>query len=439
MWAVLLLRLFGNAGVLFSGNVAAAALGLASLALTARGLGAEQFGTLVLVTAYVAIVDGLVNFQSWQAVIRFGAQALERQNKPDFHALVKFGSLLDFGTAALGAVSAAAAATIIARLQGWDAHVSQLAAIYSVTILFHVAGTPTAILRLFDRFALTAYQNVVAAVIKLVGVALVYVAGGGIVAYLVVWAVTDIAGKMLLVVMAWTELRRRGYSGIHRTKINAMSVRFPGIWSFVWLTNVNASLRLVSRELDIIIVYTFLGSAAVGMYKVAKQFARVIQKSVDPLYQAIYPDLAKLFAQKAMAELVQFATRAAAIAAAFALTVWAGFAVLGEPILLATVGSEYTAARGVMVWYMLAIVIAAAGFPLQPIMLSIGRPDTSFWIHLTTTLIYVICLVTLLPSVGLVGAGIAYVIYYATWCISMLGFEIVYITRISPSNAATAQ
>ena len=148
----LLTRLFKNAAVLFGGNMLASLLGFASLALTARALGVERFGFLVLITTYVAIVDNLVNFQSWQAIIKYGADALEQIHEEDFKSLIKIGFLLDATTAVLATILAASGAWFVGQWRGWDEEIVIMAAMYSFTILFHISGTPTAILRLFDKF-----------------------------------------------------------------------------------------------------------------------------------------------------------------------------------------------------------------------------------------------------------------------------------------------
>src|SRR3546814_2966375 len=85
-----------------------------------------------------------------------------------------------------------------------------MATVYSVVILFHVSGMPTAVLRLFDRFKLFAWLQFVASLFKLVGVTVAFLSGAGLWAFLVVWALTDVLGKLLLLAVAWRELGRRG-------------------------------------------------------------------------------------------------------------------------------------------------------------------------------------------------------------------------------------
>ncbi|KIH75412.1 Membrane protein involved in the export of O-antigen and teichoic acid [Geoalkalibacter ferrihydriticus] len=425
----LLRRLFKNAAVLFSGNMIASLLGLASLALTARALGVEQFGFLVLITTYVLIVDRLVNFQSWQAIIKYGADALEKERREDFKSLIKFGFLLDGATAVLGAVVAACAAWFVGQWRGWDDQLVLMAALYSFTILFHINGTPTAILRLFNKFKLVAYQNVIASVIKLVGVTIAFFSGAGLWAFLLVWAVVDVVGKLVLVFFAGQELTAKGYRGLWGSSTKAISQKFKGIWAFVWTTNINSSIRMTSRELDVMIIAGFLGPAAVGLYKIAKQFASVIQKTIDPLYQAIYPELAKLFTRGEIKNFIFFGLRSSLIAGMFAALVWLGFYFFSEYIFLFTVGAEYLDAVGVLLWYMMAIVVATIAFPLQPAMLAMGLPHTTFWVHIGSTIVYFSVLYVALPSLGLIGAGVAYLVYYLSWSCAMLAIEAYLLAR----------
>src|SRR5437870_2394298 len=83
-----LARVFKNAGLLLGGRATTGVLNLAILAISAHALGAEQFGLVVLVQTYALTVQAVATFQSWQAVIRYGALALERRDTAAFHALL---------------------------------------------------------------------------------------------------------------------------------------------------------------------------------------------------------------------------------------------------------------------------------------------------------------------------------------------------------------
>ncbi len=145
-------RLMRAAGVLLSSQLVSSMFALLALALTARSLGPTQFGVLVLVQTYVAVVDQLFSFQSWQALIRDGAEFLERGRLGRFSHLVRFTWTLDIAAAIAGGLTAAALASFAGEWLGWDGTILTIAIVYSVVIAFNLTGTPIGILRLFDRF-----------------------------------------------------------------------------------------------------------------------------------------------------------------------------------------------------------------------------------------------------------------------------------------------
>lgn len=162
-------RLLKNSSQLLGGSIAKSALGFGAVLLAARGLGPEKYGFLALIQAYVTIIDKLVNFQSWQALIKYGADTLEENDPTNFKKLIKFRTFLDAGSALLGTLVAIGVGWVLGV---WGAHSPQFTWLmmgYSGVVLFNLIGTPKAILRLFDRFDVAAIQQVAAGVLRLGG------------------------------------------------------------------------------------------------------------------------------------------------------------------------------------------------------------------------------------------------------------------------------
>lgn len=76
---------------------------------------------------------------------------------------------------------------------------------------------------------------------------------------------------------------------ILKEKVNMPLLKELKIFSFIVYNNFDVAVRMVSRQLDTVI----LGAEIVGIYKIAKEVANLI----DPVYQAIYPEFAKLLAK----------------------------------------------------------------------------------------------------------------------------------------------
>jgi O-antigen/teichoic acid export membrane protein len=415
--------LFKNAGTLLSGNMVAWILGLVTFAITARILGATQFGILVLITTYVTIVDKLLNFQSWQALIKYGAEALVRKSNDDFKSIVKFCTLLDVATAILGTFVAVVAVSWVGQWLAWESETVLMAALYSLVILFNISGTPTGVLRLFNRFRLFAVQNIIAATIKFIGIVILLFIGVDLWSVLLLWMVTTIIGQLLLLGLGWRELYIQGFEGTHKVTIKDISTQHPGIWGFILTTNLSSSVRMTSRELDTMIVGGIVGVEGAGLFKIAKQIAAIPAMVSDPLYQAIYPDLSRLWARGSIKEFKQLILRSGLVAGGGATIIWLGTILFGSFFIQLIFGAGYVGAQSVLVCYMLAMVIAIYGFPLTPAMLSMGRPKMVFWVHLSSTVAYFPLLFIFIEWLGLVGAGVAYVCYYLLWTCIMIELE----------------
>jgi len=399
-------------------------LGFLAVVLAARGLGPEKYGLLVLVQTYVLIVDNLVNFQSWQALIKYGADALEDENPLDFKCLVKIGTILDAGSAVFGTILIVSGATLLQTFGGWSSEFVLMLMAYSGVVLFNLKGTPTAVLRLFDRFGLFAVQKVVAGAFRLSGIGLAFTMDATVWGYLLAWIIGDVVGYILLLILGWRELALQGYVDIFQAPTNGLVDRFPGIWSYVWTTNMSGSVKMAVRRLDNVIVAAVLGTAALGLYEVVKKFSKIANRLSSPFYQAVYPELSRLWSRGDRDGFVRLVLQTTGFAGLGAFVIWGGFVSLGEPILTYTVGVDYVDAYPVLVWYVFAVGIEVASFSFTPALLAMGRPRTQFVILMIAAALYLGVLFGLLLQFGLMGAGMAYVVFYGVWASMMVGTEI---------------
>lgn len=404
-------RLFKNTGLLISGDTVSAVLGVLTFAVSARALGTEKLGMLVLIDAYVRIVDKIMNFQSWQFMIKFGSDAIEAKDAEGFKSLVKFGTLVDGCVAMTGCLVAMSLAGVIGKWQGWDSGMIHLAMVYSLIIAFNVAGVPMGLLRIFDRFKLFSVQKSIAASIKFVGVLIAWSSGGGVKAFLWVWMVTEIFDYMSLTVMAWTELRKRGYRGIWKQPLKGITAKYPGLWNFLISTNLTGSVKVGFRELDILIVGKMLSLTDVSLYKLAKKLCASLDRLTNPLYQSLFPELTRAWSQKDLPTFKRLVKQMMLIMGVLSLGTWSVIICFGKPIIQLTAGGDFLGAYGVTVWYFFANVIAIATLPLAPMILAMGKANLSFWIQFLPTLIYFPILFLMIQRFGLLGAGYGYVLY----------------------------
>ena len=408
-------RLARNAGVLLSGSAGASALGLLAVVLATRALGPAGYGVLILIYSYALAVDRLLNFQSWQALIKYGADALDRGDDAGFMRLMKAGTALDAGSALLSAAVAVAAVPLMAAWQGWDAGTARLAALYSGVIALNLVGTPTAALRLFDRFGWLARLQVAGGVVKVVAAGVAAAGELGVGGFLVAWGLSDAVGYVLTLALGWRELAARGYGRALRQPLTGLRAAHPGFLAFVATTNVQASVKLSTKQADVLIVGGVLGAGGAGLYALVRQLAGAVARVSDPFYQAVYPDLARLWSSDDRAGARRLVGRVAVLFGAGALAVWVGFALFGDVAIRLVAGSEFLGARAALTWYLLGTVLVVAGLSLQPALLAAGRHREALGIVAAVSGLYLVALYTLSLRFGLAGAGAAYLVFAAAW------------------------
>ncbi|MDG5815765.1 oligosaccharide flippase family protein [Chitinispirillales bacterium ANBcel5] len=413
----MLQRLLKNSSVLLCGNLSTSLLGLVSIALIARSLGTEQFGLLIYIITYVHIIDRLVNFQSWQAIVKYGTDCLNENDNEKFKYLVKFGFALDIVTAVAGTLIAIISINVLAMWGLLDKEFIFMAVIYSFTIIFHINGTPIAILRIFDKFKYIAFQNVLSAVIKLFGVAVAFSTGAGLWTYVIILAAVEIIGNIITVMLAYRELMLKHYHRvIHRSiSIRKISEKHKGIWEFLWTTNIHSSVKLGLKELDIIIVGIVLGYNGAGLYKIVKSIGSAVGSLTGPMYQAIYPDLTRCVSSRRFLDLKNLIIKPMKFVGVISVVVLILFSFFGEYVIVLLLDEEYREIFTSAQLYLVGTLLSMVTFAFHPTLLSFGRAKTSLYILVINTLLYIIFVFVFTRSCGLQGAALAYILFYVSW------------------------
>lgn len=407
-------RLVRNAGTLIIGNVMQSCLGLASLAITARMLGAVDFGRLVVVIAYAGIITQLIGFQSWQAVIKYGAAALESGDTRQFMGIVRAGITLDVSAALVAALVGVAGVLLGGGLIGIDAQSRAIAILASLAILANVVGTPTALLRMFDRYRLFIVQSFLTSLVKLVFVGLAAWSGASLWHFALAWVGSQVFGYLLLAALALRELARRYSIRGAAQSLRATFREHPDLARFFVFTNLNTTARTL-RDLDLPILALTLGPSASGHFKLARQLAGSLNKIIDPFFVAIYPDLARLHSTGRSAAALQLVRRSAVSLGACALVGLGVFLAIGEPLLVMVLGESFRSAYAVTAWCVVGAVVWAFAQPISPMLMVYGRTSALFGINIVMTALYLIAVPIAASALGAAGVGAAFACYLLLW------------------------
>jgi len=401
-------RIIKNAALLLSGRATNGLLGLATLSLSARGLGLELFGVFVLLQTYIQVIMALATFQSWQAVIRYGAICMEGKNVPAFQALIKFTSILDVAGVIVGAAIGYFAAPLVGPYVGWNPEVIDYAQIFSLQLLFLVLATPTGLLRLFDRFDLLAGQAVVTPVCRLIGVGIAVFLGAPLWAYLVAWFVASVIGGAVLVFLGWREATRRGLLEGITLSFQGITAPHGGIWKFSIFSNLHSSLQIVTAQASTFLVGALAGPAAAGLFKIGRDVATAISKPAELLNQSIYPEFARLGSRGDWHDFKGLIARGIAVAGSGALAMLVLSVFAGHLFIETFFGAAFIEAYLPLVLLVITAGLTLCGFPMEPALYAMGRPSIPLRIEtLAILFVYVPTLVFLTRAYGPTGAAIA--------------------------------
>lgn len=401
-------RIFKNAALLLSGRAANGLMGLATLSIMARGLGVEQFGIIVLVQTYVLVITGLTTFQSWQALIRYGAISLKNPDPTAFQNLLKFTMMLDALGVVIGVTVGFVAAPIVGPYLQWSPQVIENAQAYSFLILFTVIATPTGILRLFDRFDLLTVQASITPLFRLIGVVVAALLDAPLAGYLLAWFVAGVVGGLVLIVLGWREVAQRGHTKNMTWSMRGLSVGHDSIWKFSIVSNFHTSLQLVTGHMATFLVGVVAGPAAAGLYKIGKDVATTLTKPAELLNQSIYPEFARLGSDGAWASFPRLIVRGGLLGGSAGIALLALALLGGEWFLTLIFGPEFAAAHVVLILLLAAATLTIAGFSMDPALYAMGRPGIPFQVNAVAVfLVFVPLLLWLGERLGATGAGVA--------------------------------
>lgn len=404
-------RIMRNARSLLSGKAAGGVLSLAYLAIAARGLGPEGMGALVLAHAYAMVIAGLARFQSWQAVIRFGAPMIRKGDETRFRELLRYTIRLDLVSGVASVVIALAIAPFAARAFGWSDDIRGLITVYCFATPFLIAATPTGVLRLYDKFKLLGLQLTLMPLVRFVGAIVLWAAGAGLAAFLVIWIASVFAHGASLWFLGWRELRARNQTPriFGKTERQADKAWLP----FMIKTNLSSSIDLMHNNIPVLIVGAVLGSAAAGFLKLAYNLANVLAQPVNVFNQATYPELSKVEAEHGRGEMTNVALRSIGMAVAIAAPIVLLFFLFRRELAQAVGGVEFLPAAPLIAMMAAAQLFRIAALGFESAVLARGRAGWALTGQAAGALAHLAFLAATLTAIGVTAAPIAIMI---GWC-----------------------
>ena len=399
-------RVLKNFGVVLRGRGIAAIFTLTATALMANALPAAEFGLVILLHTYVLAVRGILNFRTYEAIVRFGVPLHENGDDEGLKKLFHTTTLIDLASGIAATLLGVAAASFAGGFLHWDEQMISLAGLYSLVMLTTVINTPNGILRLYDRFDALSVFYTVGPAIRITGVLIAWLMNAGMFVFIAIWATAFVLENCWLIARGHLELKKHIKGPVWKN-FNWRDIKNTGsefrhfVMVVYWQTNID----LLPKHLSVLLAGSLLGPAAAGMFRLARDFSSVLSKPAMMLREVLFPDLTRILHTEA-AGFHELGYRAVKVAGAAGLLLVLLSIPTAAPI-LGVIGSDYTGASTLLTLMLLAATFELAGSPLRAIAYARGRVAPVLRIHFLSVVIYLGLFYVLTPVMGLNGPGLA--------------------------------
>lgn len=385
-------RLWQNIGWLLGGRGFNAVMSLVYLALATRTLGLEGFGYFAIIIALGQAVTGLANFQTWQFVVRWGA------NGDGPADATGFAIALDMLSVLMGTI---AAAVLVWTAQLWLPLPDELLWLtfgYCVVSLLSIRTTPTGLLRLRFKFAKATAAEAVQPAIRAAGAILAFFFMPTVTGFVLAWAAAEIAVALALWIIAASEEK----IDLSRVSLKRIPAAHPDAWRFVWSTNMSGTLTIAGKQVMILMVGSLGGEALAGGFRVASQLGQALVVLAQTISKAIYPELVHakdeaLLMARRMANIALIGGVMAVLVALFA----------GRWGLTTVAGTEFAGFYWAMVILAIAGAVELVGASLESLLVSAGKAHTAFIVRAVPTVLALVLLDAAIDWNGAKGAAFA--------------------------------
>lgn len=398
------------AGALVGARAVFALVNLAAVAVATRAVGLETIGAVGILLAFSRLLGDAAKFDSWKALIRYGAEYRKRDDRAGLARLA--GLLLCLDAAAMGAALIAAylLPALLGDWLGWTEAMRQAAPWFMLAMIFMTHMTPTGILRLEGRFFAVGAHHALTACFRLLGAVWIYFAGGGFTELAMVWiAAAVLAGGALWLSAAASAKRQFGRADFSAPLQQSRDL--PGFWSFAGVTNVTSTLNGAPGPLATLAVGAVLGPAEAGVFHLVRQVAEALQRPAEQLGQAAFPEFADLAASEKRDAMRRVVWRSLLFSMGAAAAGAGLLHIFGAGLLNALFGEAAINGAAVLTLAGGASLLQAASFTLEPALMTTGRHRVILISQIAAFIAFCGTLALMLEPYGLIGVGAALVVF----------------------------
>ena len=271
----------------------ASVIAMVNTSLMVKSLGMTAVGIVGSIVAYATFFDGLLNFQSYNSVIKYGSEAKAENNTERLFSYFRMAFYQDAVTAILAALLGAVCMETVSSWLQWSNEVKELALFYLITIPMNINGSTNGVLRLNDKFTYTGTISIITNALKTVFLVLMMNRGFTVREYLYV----EIGRIFLYNVTVFVVSNHVNIKKYGRSPYAGRFVFDKEFTKYNIYNNLRTTVDMPTGQVVNLLINKFLGFEAVGIYTVLTKIGSIVSKVTSPISQSMLPEISMMVAK----------------------------------------------------------------------------------------------------------------------------------------------
>jgi O-antigen/teichoic acid export membrane protein len=411
--------IFKNFSILLIGNGIISLIGLINVFLSTKTIGLSGIGTIAIVQTYVLIITQLFNFQSFHSVIKYVVKNLEQKNIFKAKKYIKMGFVFDLYSALLAMSLGFLLLHIVSVFFDWNIEIKFYIKLYLLTMLFNIMGTPTALIRIFNRYEYITYTNVIIAISKLIIYTFGFLNNQPILFFLVTEGLLAILGNLIVFIFGLNILKNNKLSGFYKEKI-----RFPlEFIKFNIYNNLATITELPVTQLTNFIINKYLGLEELGIFNILQKIGGVFLRLTNPIAQVIYPELSRLISKNKIKQGIILAFNIFKYVSYAGIVTILVIIVIGRSGILSNYFEDSNKYFWLLIFYIIYLTFYSGVTGINQLIIATGRVSINFYISLSTNLLYLLMLLMVINRFGLI--GLVFTLFIQVFIASLLRIFVI--------------
>ncbi len=344
--------------------------------LAARLLGVEGAGYVGIITQFSSNINRLTSFRMGELVISYVGEFSANGRRRQAAAVFKAAMLTEIASSLFAFALVISLSPLGARIFAHDPSLTGLFMFYGLSVLANfMYESGNGLLQFFDQFRMIAFISVGQSVLTLLLIVGAFLLRGSLDMVVFAYLVGKIALALSVSVAALWQAHVVWGPGWWRVPLSVLADRRSDLIRFAINTNLSGTLKLITRDSEMLWLGAFSTPLQVGYYKIAKAITNLLMMPVTPLITTTYREVAREVASERWQNVRYLLRSGSVLSASWTLPVSLGLVIFGQWV-VAIYGREFLPNSYInLLLLLIGVIVVNIFFWNRSVLLTLGMPE----------------------------------------------------------------